>query len=505
MKKFFLLTCALLFILTACQTQPLYRWDDTTDDYNYDGTDWTSDASYDDVEEETSDSEDSEPIPFNPPEEVAVDWPEPPAKYDPKVEVIPVVAPGEYFYHYLDGKTAFVDRNHKRVPIPKEARTYYMSDQCILLVNAEDKIAIMRFDGKVVTDFIYIFSSEEHRSVDSLNGFAVLPKKSINDKNESNHFWVLVDIQTGKEITRKEYEWIYIYDSFVRTEINENCELIDYNGKPFFDLSEKSADIYRKSYDRGFYYTSSDYDYLIDEAKKTVYRLHHENEMSIYWSDKLYLLEDTNTSRISIYNAKKELLLHLNDYRNFDSSYCDSNNFIVLTENDFVVVTKDENIFKIPTKNIPKEDDVYYYIYNAHFNDKKITFKTDSSRTITFDMNGNIIRNVDTYENVVTQEGHIASKNGEKSLVSDTGKALIPFDKYDSLMEYNEFVYATNYYINGEKPNDIYNLNGKLLAADVYKPIFIMTFDDCMLIYKTANTCGFLYPDGKFAPLVISD
>gem|GEM_PF-5656909 len=422
-----------------------------------------------------------EPIPFDSVEQLVVDWPEPPKRYNPKKEILPLINAGAIHSYYISGDLVFLDSKNKKFKPDRKAKYYYPSSECILLFDADNNMAIMRFDGKVVTDYIYqAICDDDFPSNPSINGCVQV--KAYNDEHT---YYGLVDIRTGKEIVKPEYTRMERFEDCILACKNEQYMLIDYEGTVFYAF-EKGLKVNLSSSSSSSFDEDARYSLKIDDNK--LYRNHSKDSCFLgsvgpYYLMRRYSSESWPESTESVYDENgKHLLTRAECWNHF----YDGENFILPNQNWITVLKKNGEIIEIPFF-----DDIRT-ISKAEYQDNHLAYN-DSSRgfRVTIDKDGHEI----------SRAAIESEKEKRPEYLENFSESTI--EQYDSIYPIwnNDHFMIASKGESRDRKEDIYNRSGELLLENAYGYISEITRENQMVVYTGENACYLLHTDGRYEPI----
>ncbi len=410
--------------------------------------------------------------------------PEKLAVYKPEIVYAPTVSYAWPQTDLLMGEIQFINKDKEFLELPENVSNYFpiimwggiydwVPDKLTLpfavayaLENEDKKIAIMRTDGEIVTDFIY--SPYKELDVSNSLQFETLGGYMVVKKDGS--FGVL-DIRSGKEVVPCEYVdiWLNDYGVFAykygeNSTKQEDCTeyLLDYNGNILYSAENSETVGICEKMDECWGIGSSFPVVFVDKDLIVLPDYPDSTEVSFYGGVFTIVSNKyTESMDVLVYTMDGALLYEKNDIL---ECYFFNGAVNIRHASHIDVIYKD-SINKI------KQDELYY----------KYLYVQDNA------FQGNV--------EIGRGEGEL----GER-LLSDQGEVLIPFGVYSALVDAGDFVlcYENRKNTIANKLVAIANREGEILLENPLGALTETMLDGVVLVYKDANTGGFLYPDGRF-------
>ena len=126
--------------------------------------------------------------------------------------VVPLQAPA-------DGAVFYDAKAQKHLTLPAGLAKYRNYKYCYIVIDSNNRYAVMSNDGKLLTGFKYDFISD--RDIYSANNRLAVMEKSL---------YGVIDAQNGKEVLPAEYTKMEFLNDLIRTENLEQVTIFDYSG-----------------------------------------------------------------------------------------------------------------------------------------------------------------------------------------------------------------------------------------------------------------------------------
>lgn len=442
---------------------------------------------------------DTTPLKFPEGKGLTITLPEPVQPYNPEVKVVPLVGNALLYRFHLEGELKFIDEKGNPMDLPPKAVRYQINSNCYLLFDSDRNMALMRFDGTVLTDFSYKALDGEDIIYCPAAGQYVKVWKTVNGKNKCG----VIDLVTGSELLPCEYDEIDLYNRAIHAIKDKISLLFDYKGNLIYDFKEEvgfDSSFIQSAYSKYYFDNENGKivtlgEMIIDQYSKTYNILILNNKMTItdkQWNP-VYTLPDRHATL-------------------FQASH---NEYIIFGyAKEIIVVSKGKDIIKFPYSFKDLEIEKYTTFYDLfekiEYKDNKLIFYRKNKPSdrkfynrFTMDRTGKIIKKEYNLRNTTVDEDNIAYQYPNRhALLDDNGKELIPYSQY-ALRKRGNFILAE---LEDELTNTykvkIYNTEGRLLLDDVYDiPSFLVLSNGAVVVYTSSSNCYLLFPDGKLTSI----
>lgn len=436
------------------------------------------------------------------PEKLAVTFPADIPDYNPKPIVLPLVGDPALYKHYICGKTEFYNtETMKKVAPSSEIKQYKSTEKCYMVGNG-NKYAIMTFDGKITSGFIYeLIDGEDGEYAIAFKGYVEVAKTVDNAQKHG-----VADIRTGKTVIDMKYDEIIFYNSFVLAKDGEFAKYIDYKGNVFYEV--KSVNI------GGTGVSKYPTEYFLDPAKKELFSYSTKNYF--YFEEGFYVMsilneyEHTNHKYTKIWNSDKSELCSFYGEVFFDQNLIirASSRFNIIYKNGVVkVITLKDKYSSIDSVSEKKG---FFYVRGLLEGSK------DSFNVRQYNMDGDFIKIVPDsylYSELFIDDGIGSYPNvdpdtdytkGTYAFYDKNGNILIPFLQYKAIYKSGSFVlcYKKDHWSVPIENVDIYNTSGKLLVSSYFGVVDEIDADK-LIVYKNNKTCFLLSADGRMVNIPI--
>lgn len=492
-------TVLLTFSLTACSENT----DITSSDTQNSSQSTFSSEHQSQVESSSSTSSkeipDTTPLQYPENQGLKISLPEPVKPYQPEVKVVPLVGRYLLYRYHLNGELKFIDEKGNFIEIPPEAVKYQINDNCYLLFDKNNNLALMRYDGTMSTGFSYKALDGEDIIFCPSAGQYVKVWKTINGNNKCG----VVDLITGSEVLPCEYNEIELYQRAIHAIKDEKSLLFNYKGNLIYDFKKKVI------LDGGYPDENIDKNYYLDDENGKIIYLGE-----IYIDKHEAYNELFKDNKITITDKKWNPIYTLPDRTTTIFQYWMEEIRVFGFSREIVVISQGKAIAKFPFSfealEIPSINLIENYINKVEYKDNKLIFtiknepyNDETVKRFTMDQTGNIIEKEYSLKNIYVYEDNIAFQYPNKqALLDNEGNELIPYSEYD-LRKRGNFVFAefeeieTNTY-----KSKIYDTKGKLLLDEVYGiPSYLALPNGGVVVYTSSHDCRLLMPDGKLTTI----
>lgn len=405
-------------------------------------------------------------------------------------------------YRYqLIGELKFIDEKGNFIDLPPKAVKYVVNRNCYLLFDNDFNMALMRFDGTVLTDFSYKSLDGEDGIVCPAMGQYVKVWKTANGKYKCG----VIDLESGKELLPCEYDTIVLYSRAIHAIKDEKTFLFDYKANLIRDFNE------RVHFDSSFSYFYENKYYLDNESGKII--ANGDIMIDQYYKTYNILISDAE-NKITITDKQWNPIYTLPE-RDSAKFRAKTHEYVVFGfSEEIVVISQGKDIIKFPFSlevlGIENYESFYELYEKIEYKDNKLIFYIKISPTdgeffncFTLDQTGKIIQTEYNVRYTTVDEDNIAYQYFNRfALLDDEGNELIPYSPY-ALFKGGSFIFAelednrTDTY-----KAKIYNTRGKLLLDNVFGiPSYLTLPNGATVVYTTDSKCYLLFPDGKLTPI----
>ncbi len=455
-----------------------------------------------------------EPLPAPTIEVIDLALPEPPAPYEPVRRAFPLVNTKRIYTTGITGVLTFVDAAGERIPLPARARDYWPvtqlevasdlweeSAKTIMLLDEEGKMALMRPDGTVVTDFVYGSSASGGDNLmvaAQQNYVSVTRDVGPADSFGSTARCGVVDAITGKEVVPCIYNSLTLLPTclYVMAEVDgqQKGKLLDYSGNVLCDLDTVTFSPYGIG---GL--TDSSAGYYYNREENQLCWMKKEAEVAIEKYGDLYILSRVEEERgqFLITIASEENPNLLTRYAK-NVYYGEEGAPPVLYDGvSITLLSPEERVITVPYAPTEAQalSTIYAITYSPQQEEVQVVY--DAHRVITLGLDGTVKGEVNLpYDYAM---GPFRYRENQAAYVDENGKDIIPFGTYANMYFSGPFLLAAKSEGWGQvEVWDIYDEEGRLLLENAYGVIREFPTRERILVYKDQNTCGFLGLDGSF-------
>ena len=414
-------------------------------------------------------------------------------------ESLPPYLPDQVFISIdIDGfgpiSPIFIYENFETVDLPEGVQGYVVDNPdwerentnvpTVIGLLKDGKMALMKLDGTIATDFIYRF--DEY--FETLKGYAV-----IESAANMGNFGV-VDIRTGGETIIPQYSRIKLYDGFIVAESAEGKLLLDYQGTLIKNLgtdafiwtpeAEEGNELYQ---DR----------VLFDATTRTVYYPYLASGVSLFHHGNYRILTkydyDVSTGIITVTDENGTNLFTDTGYESLstnDEAVCIRyyEKLVVVKMNEHVKVYSD-----LPAYKNPRYINGELFIYvDPQFEISVDQYGNELSRTVIIPTVRNVGRNIITL-NISGEE-----RADYWYFLNDSKEIVIRTDGECDMRQNGFFIHVLDF---SSDRNYLFFSDGTLLASDFYAVDLRLVTNNSVVIFPTEDETQILHTDGTIMDL----